>query len=98
VGDVVYLKMQPYRETTLGLRNALKLSSKYYGPFRVLQHVGKVSFKLQLPAGTLLHDVFHVNQLKKHTGQKAVPNPTLPFVTSGGKIKTGKFLGRKVST
>jgi hypothetical protein len=87
IGDMVYLKMQPYRETALGLRNALKLSSKYYGPFRVLQRIGKVSYKLQLPTGTLLHDVFHVNQLKKHIGPTAVPNPSLPLVTTDGKIK-----------
>jgi ribosomal protein L21E len=87
VGDMVYLKMQPYRETALGLRNALKLSSKYYGPFRVLKKVGQVSYQLQLPAGTLLHDVFHVNQLKKHLGPTAVPNATLPLLTADGKIK-----------
>ena len=29
VGDLVYLKMQPYRETALGLRKALKLTSKW---------------------------------------------------------------------
>lgn len=44
VGDMVYLKMQPYRETALGLRNALKLTSKYYGPFRVLEKVGRVAY------------------------------------------------------
>jgi hypothetical protein len=87
VGDMVYLKMQPYRETALGLRNSLKLSSKYYGPFRVMKKVGQVSYQLQLPEGTLLHDVFHVNQLKKHLGPKAVPNSTLPLVTDDGKIK-----------
>jgi ribosomal protein L21E len=87
VGDMVYLKMQPYRENALGLRNSLKLSSKYYGPFRVLQKVGNVSYKIQLPEGTLLHDVFHVNQLKKHLGPTAVPNPTLPLLTTDGKIK-----------
>jgi hypothetical protein len=87
VGDMVYLKMQPYRETALGLRNSLELSSKYYGPFRVLKKVGQVSYQLQLPAGTLLHDVFHVNQLKKHLGPAAVPNATLPLLTTDGKIK-----------
>jgi hypothetical protein len=88
VGDMVYLKMQPYRETALGLRNSLKLTSKYYGPFRVLAPVGRVAYKLQLPEGTKLHDVFHVNQLKKHMGPTAVPNPTLPLITPEGKIKT----------
>jgi hypothetical protein len=87
VGDLAYLKMQPYRETALGLRNALKLSSKYYGPFRILKKVGNVAYQLQLPEGTLLHDVFHVNQLKRHLGPKAVPNPKLPLLTPDGKVK-----------
>lgn len=87
-GQMVYLKMQPYRETALGLRNALKLTSKYYGPFKILAKVGRVAYKLQLPEGTQLHDVFHVNQLKKHLGPAAVPNPSLPLLTPEGKIKT----------
>lgn len=43
VGEMVYLKMQYYRETALGLRKSLKLASKYYGPLRILQRVGKVA-------------------------------------------------------
>ena len=86
-GDMVYLKMQPYRETALGLRNSLKLASKWYGPFRITKRVGRVAYKLQLPTGTQLHDVFHVNQLKKHLGRAAVPNATLPLLTADGKVK-----------
>jgi hypothetical protein len=49
--------------------------------------VGTLAYKLQLPPGTLLHDVFHVNQLKKHLGPKAVPNAKLPMLTPQGKLK-----------
>jgi hypothetical protein len=52
VGDLVYLKMQPYWETTLGLQNALKLTSKWYGPFIILQKIGTVAYHLQLPLGS----------------------------------------------
>ena len=53
-----------------------------------MQRIGKVAYKLQLPEGTLLHDVFPVNQLKKHLGPAAVPNARLPLLTTEGKIKT----------
>jgi hypothetical protein len=87
LGDLVYLKMQPHREHALGKGNPLKLASKWYGPFKIIQLVGTRAYKLQLPEGTLLHNVFHVNQLKKHVGDKAVPTPGLPLVTPTGKIK-----------
>ena len=46
VEDWVYLKLQPYRLTLVALRRNLKLSSKYYGPYKVLQKVGNVAYKL----------------------------------------------------
>jgi hypothetical protein len=64
------------------------LAPRWYGPFKIIQMIGKRAYRLQLPEGTLLHDVFHVNQLKKHIGPTAVPNPRLPLVTPTGKIKT----------
>ena len=87
-GYVIYLKMQPYCETVLGLRNSLKLISKWYGTFKITKRVGKVAYQLQLPEGTHLHNVSHVNQLKKHLGKFDVPNARLPILTADGKVKT----------
>jgi hypothetical protein len=80
------------------MNNPPKFYPKWYGPFKVLKKVGQVSYQLQLPDTCKLHDVFHVSQLKKHTGPNAVPNPTLPLVTVDGKVKFAplKVLQRRI--
>jgi hypothetical protein len=92
VGDMVYLKMEPYRLAAFGFRGTIKLHSKYYGPFQVLHRVGNMAYRLQLPPGVKIHPVFHVSQLKLHLGTKAVPSPDLPLVHLDGTIKTGPAL------
>ncbi|KAL4202140.1 hypothetical protein AMTRI_Chr02g262210 [Amborella trichopoda] len=37
VGDLLYLHLQPYQQSTLAVRHAMKLSLRYYGPFPVIQ-------------------------------------------------------------
>lgn len=86
-GDMVYLKIQPYRHSSLSLHRSIKLHSKFYGPFRVLEKVGKVAYKLLLLEGCQLHPVFHVSQLKKHIGPQVVPSPALPLIDKNGYIK-----------
>ena len=70
-GDLVYLKLQPYKQRSLTKRLNHKLSSRYYGPYKIIQRVGTVAYKL----------VFHVPQLKLATGV-TVPTSTAPPVTA----------------
>ena len=45
-----------------------KLSSRYIGPFEVLERVGVVAYRLALPLSLLsVHEVFHVSMLRKYT-------------------------------
>jgi hypothetical protein len=53
-----------------------------------MKKIGSAAYQLQLPEGTQLHNVFHVNQLKKHLGPKAFPNSRLPLLTEDGRVKT----------
>lgn len=49
-----------------------KLVARYYGPFKVVQRVGEVAFKLSLPNTARIHPVFHVSQLKLAVRTKRV--------------------------
>ncbi|GAV58811.1 Chromo domain-containing protein, partial [Cephalotus follicularis] len=59
-------------------RKILKLSSRFYGPFKILQRVGPIAYKLELPDGSRIHPVFHVSLLKKKIGKEVAVQTTLP--------------------
>lgn len=42
------------------------LICKYEGPFPIIRRIGKVSYKLQLPARLKIHPVFHASCLKPY--------------------------------
>lgn len=65
-GDLVYLKLQPYIQTSVVACNNQKLSFRYFGPYKILAWVDLVSYRLQLPSDARIHPVVHVSQLKPH--------------------------------
>ncbi|KAI0488340.1 hypothetical protein KFK09_028169 [Dendrobium nobile] len=78
VGEMVYLKLRPYRQKTLASRRSEKLSPRYYGPFEIERKVGMVVYRLKLPPHSSIHPVFHASLLKKSIGDHTVAIPTIP--------------------
>ena len=64
-GDKVFLRVKPKR-SSLKLGKFRKLAHRYCGPFEILQRIGEQSYKLALPEHLHVHNVFHVNLLKKY--------------------------------
>lgn len=67
MGDQVYVKVQPYLQNSLAARRNQKLAFKFYGPYQVPQKVGAVSYNLQLPVNSKIHNVIHVSQINEET-------------------------------
>jgi hypothetical protein len=75
VVDYVYLKVSPIRGTKR-FRVRGKLAPRYIGPYQIQAKRGEVAYQLSLPENLfVVHDVFHVSQLKKCL---RVPEEQLP--------------------
>nr|XP_009800857.1 PREDICTED: uncharacterized protein LOC104246690 [Nicotiana sylvestris]XP_016496573.1 PREDICTED: uncharacterized protein LOC107815506 [Nicotiana tabacum] len=86
VGDLVYLKLQPYRQSSVDVRKNVKLSARYYSPYKILQKIGTMAYLLELPSGSQLHLVFHVSQLKKRIGPAVTSQPQSPTCDDEGRV------------
>jgi hypothetical protein len=86
VGDLVYLRLQPYRKSSLKKKGAEKLKPRFYGPYRITRRVGEVAYELELPEGSKIHNVFHVSCLKKVVGQQVTTSSELPPLDEEGQL------------
>ncbi|KAA3474331.1 Transposon Ty3-G Gag-Pol polyprotein [Gossypium australe] len=66
VGDQVFLKVSP-RKKVMRFGWKGKLSPRFIGPYRVLERVGPVAYRLELPLELeRIHNVFHVSMLRRY--------------------------------
>ncbi|GJV33805.1 retrotransposable element Tf2 [Tanacetum coccineum] len=86
INDLVLLKLQPYRKSTLRQHKHPKLAPKYYGPFKIVARIREVAYKLDLPLNSQIHPVFHVSQFKKFKGHVTQVTATLPQCDLSGVI------------
>ncbi|GJV70482.1 hypothetical protein Tco_1490477 [Tanacetum coccineum] len=65
VGDRVMLKVSPWKGV-VRFGKLGKLNPRYVGPFKVLEKVGFIAYKLELPQElSRVHNTFHLSNLKK---------------------------------
>ena len=71
VGDHVFLKVMSKRGVVrFGKRG--KLSSRFIGPFEILERIDTVAYPLVLPPSMSgVHEVFHVSMLRRYTPDPA---------------------------
>lgn len=84
VRDSVYVKIQPYVQTSQATRSSNKRSFQFFGLFKIVAKINEVAYQLQLPDDCLIHPVFHVSQLKQAISSNTVvsqelPDPSLHF-------------------
>ncbi|GJT81607.1 putative reverse transcriptase domain-containing protein [Tanacetum coccineum] len=75
VGDKVMLKVFPWKGV-VHFGKWGKLNPRYVGPFKVLEKVGEVACKLELPEElNRVHNTFHVSNLKKFHANEPLAVP-----------------------
>ena len=82
VGDMVYVKLRPYRQRTVAKRLNEKLAPRFFGPLPITARIGAATYKLQLPPDAKIHPVFHVSVLRAALGPNQQATKLPPGLTA----------------
>lgn len=81
IGDKVWLDAKP-----ITIKGVKKLLPRKLGPYTVIDKVGKVDYKLDLPKTLRVHPVFHIDRLSLWKGNEVngkLPPPPEPVEVEG---------------
>ncbi|CAN6455047.1 unnamed protein product [Victoria cruziana] len=77
VGSWVWLKRINRKQDILLGQPVSKLTPRFFGPYKVLERLGKAAYRLRLPPQADIHPVFHVTRLKPFVGAPPEDIPPL---------------------
>ena len=67
IGEKVLLSGTHITLASQSTRPSRKLIGKFIGPYKILDKISSVSYKLELPNTMKIHPVFHVSLLRRYT-------------------------------
>jgi len=82
VGDQVLLRLHPYTLSSVASRRFPKLAYKFFGPYKILERIGAVAYKIELPAHSEIHPVFLCSVL--HSGDIPLSLTSLAIAVGHG--------------
>lgn len=68
------------------MKGTEKLKPEYYASYRIVRHVGEVTYELELPKGSKIHNVSHVFSLKRTLGQHVGMSTELSLLDEEGGV------------
>jgi len=71
------LKTDHLHPDTLAQQPSRKLCARRIGPYKILERIGEVSYKVDLPSNIRVHPVFHISQLDNFH-ENPFPGHTVP--------------------
>lgn len=98
VGDMVWLDAKPIQ-----IKGVRKLTARKLGPYKVIDKISPVDYKLDLPKDLRVHPVFHIDRLSLWKGNEVngiLPPPPEPVEVEGEEeyeveeVLDSKLVGR----
>jgi hypothetical protein len=83
VGQWVCQRLLHRPMAPLEVKGCDKLGPCYFRPFQISEKIGTVAYRLRLPTGVCIHDVFHVALLKRFFSEPPQAPPALPSLHHG---------------
>lgn len=83
IGDWLYVRLRPYRQLSMHLQRHSKLSRRFFGSFKILQRIGVMAYKLDLPTSSRIHNVFH-GKLSQQVTPNDLLDPAAPLIFQPG--------------